>query len=156
MSKRWVGSLANHQGVAILILFRPLKIWQSRLRWKTLFGGYQTSTNTPIKTKIDVLVQRRFKKDAQTRNRTGGPTMATLDFTTKPFARFWFYCVKCWSWLSELRRVNSRSQWNLREGWRESRSVWDQACKESWAWLEHAWKVPQWRYGCNNGGIVEV
>ena len=27
------------------------------------------------------------QKDAQTRNRTGGPTMATLDFTTKPFAR---------------------------------------------------------------------
>ena len=26
------------------------------------------------------------EKYAQTRNRTGGPTMATLDFTTKPFA----------------------------------------------------------------------
>ncbi|CUM52865.1 unnamed protein product [Debaryomyces tyrocola] len=26
------------------------------------------------------------QKIAQTRNRTGGPTMATLDFTTKPFA----------------------------------------------------------------------
>ena len=27
-----------------------------------------------------------YQKSAQTRNRTGGPTMATLDFTTKPFA----------------------------------------------------------------------
>ena len=27
-----------------------------------------------------------MQKNAQTRNRTGGPTMATLDFTTKPFA----------------------------------------------------------------------
>uniref|UniRef100_A0A0L0P585 Uncharacterized protein n=1 Tax=Candidozyma auris TaxID=498019 RepID=A0A0L0P585_CANAR len=27
------------------------------------------------------------KRDAQARNRTGGPTMATLDFTTKPLAR---------------------------------------------------------------------
>ena len=26
------------------------------------------------------------KKSAQARNRTGGPTMATLDFTTKPLA----------------------------------------------------------------------
>ena len=26
------------------------------------------------------------KKNAQARNRTGGPTMATLDFTTKPLA----------------------------------------------------------------------
>ena len=26
------------------------------------------------------------KKFAQARNRTGGPTMATLDFTTKPLA----------------------------------------------------------------------
>ena len=30
------------------------------------------------------------QKYAQTRNRTGGPTMATLDFTTKPFARVTF------------------------------------------------------------------
>ena len=31
--------------------------------------------------------KKKFKKIiAQTRNRTGGPTMATLDFTTKPFA----------------------------------------------------------------------
>ena len=29
----------------------------------------------------------RIGKNAQTRNRTGGPTMATLDFTTKPFAQ---------------------------------------------------------------------
>lgn len=26
------------------------------------------------------------KENAQARNRTGGPTMATLDFTTKPLA----------------------------------------------------------------------
>ena len=32
------------------------------------------------------LLDRISKKNAQTRNRTGGPTMATLDFTTKPFA----------------------------------------------------------------------
>ena len=33
--------------------------------------------------------KKKFKKIiAQTRNRTGGPTMATLDFTTKPFAPF--------------------------------------------------------------------
>ena len=64
--------------------------------------------------------------------------------------------VKCWPWVSDLWRANSGSQWNLREGWRESRSVRDQACKESWAWLEHAWKVPQWRYDCNTGGIAKV
>ena len=29
---------------------------------------------------------QRQKKNAQARNRTGGPTMATLDFTTKPLA----------------------------------------------------------------------
>ncbi|KND97619.2 hypothetical protein QG37_06015 [Candidozyma auris] len=31
--------------------------------------------------------QKEDKKNAQARNRTGGPTMATLDFTTKPLAR---------------------------------------------------------------------
>ena len=35
------------------------------------------------------LFQKKMqKRNAQTRNRTGGPTMATLDFTTKPFALF--------------------------------------------------------------------
>ncbi|KND98729.1 hypothetical protein QG37_04634 [Candidozyma auris] len=34
------------------------------------------------------IVERgRVQKNAQARNRTGGPTMATLDFTTKPLAR---------------------------------------------------------------------
>ena len=43
---------------------------------------------TPVMPKIKKLniVELSPKKNAQTRNRTGGPTMATLDFTTKPFA----------------------------------------------------------------------
>ena len=30
--------------------------------------------------------EKKKKGNAQARNRTGGPTMATLDFTTKPLA----------------------------------------------------------------------
>ena len=33
------------------------------------------------------------KKFAQARNRTGGPTMATLDFTTKPLALYLMDCL---------------------------------------------------------------
>ena len=33
-----------------------------------------------------------IKNDAQARNRTGGPTMATLDFTTKPLALSYCFC----------------------------------------------------------------
>ena len=36
--------------------------------------------------KKSLIEQINFKKNAQARNRTGGPTMATLDFTTKPLA----------------------------------------------------------------------
>ncbi|KND98252.1 hypothetical protein QG37_05019 [Candidozyma auris] len=32
-------------------------------------------------------VPQKTKRCAQARNRTGGPTMATLDFTTKPLAQ---------------------------------------------------------------------
>ena len=35
---------------------------------------------------LKILSGRGGKKNAQARNRTGGPTMATLDFTTKPLA----------------------------------------------------------------------
>ena len=36
---------------------------------------------------VNVTPFRAKGKIAQARNRTGGPTMATLDFTTKPLAR---------------------------------------------------------------------
>ena len=42
--------------------------------------------------------KRKKFKLAQARNRTGGPTMATLDFTTKPLA------------LSELENVVSQNE----------------------------------------------
>ncbi len=47
------------------------------------------------------------KENAQARNRTGGPTMATLDFTTKPLALVLVGNI-CW----KIRTIASISKFN--------------------------------------------